>query len=52
MTLDEFHKEEQSDLDRFYNYWTANHTKNPEMFPMQMEPGEWFEQFMAWSAIR
>lgn len=47
MTLDEFMREELSRISRFGAMWHREHRRNEEAFPMEMEPGEWDEQYRA-----
>jgi hypothetical protein len=45
MDLNDFCEESHRDITRFLVYWVASHVNNPEMFPMDMQPGDWDEQF-------
>jgi len=45
MTLEEFVKAHIKYLQNFEESWKEEHKKNPEMFPMKMGCGDWFEAF-------
>jgi len=45
MTLEEFVKVHIKYLQNFEESWKEEHKKNPEMFPMKMGCGDWFEAF-------
>lgn len=46
MDLDTFVKEALSDVERFKAYWVENNQKKPDLWPAEMNAGEWFEQFL------
>jgi hypothetical protein len=46
VNLADFIAESLSEVQEFEAYWKANNERDPEMFPMLMNPGEWFEQFL------
>ncbi len=46
MLLGEFAKEALEDVERFRADWVANHEAAPDEWPLSMEPGEWFDQFL------
>jgi len=45
MTLDEFKLEMQTRLNQFEKYWKENNQKTPELFPLELNPGDWDEHF-------
>ena len=45
MKFEQWFKNEVYNIERFYKYWEKEHKKNPEIFPMQMDSGDWNEQF-------
>ena len=45
MTLREFENGQCKRLGQFMSWWNANHKRDPRLFPMEMEPGGWDEQF-------
>jgi len=47
MTLDEFYKEQQGLLLGFKMAWQKAHHSRPDMFPIEMESGEFDEAFYA-----
>jgi hypothetical protein len=51
MTLNDFCLESHNDVARFLAYWCTEHAKDPEGFPMDMPPGEWYEQFMTFLSL-
>ena len=48
MTLDQFIEEEKKTLRIFEAWWRAENKKNPKNFPLDMEPGEWDEQYLTY----
>lgn len=46
MTLIEFVKEERERLEEFVTTWVKNNIKNPEDWPMEMNSGDWDEQYI------
>ncbi len=46
MEMNDFIKESKNDVLRFEKYWNENHKTQPEYFPLNMEPADWFEQFL------
>lgn len=50
--LTEFMKEQIDEVSAFFDYWVCNMDEDPEHFPQVMAPGEWDEQFRAWSLLR
>jgi len=47
MTLDEFAQDLDATLIDFIGVWRLNHEKMPDQWPMEMDAGEWWEQFLA-----
>jgi len=45
--LEAFVKEVRDDVLRFERYWVQQHKKKPEQYPMEMNSGDWNEQFLA-----
>lgn len=41
-----FHREQLETLERFFLWWREQHKQNPDKFPAELEPGEWYEQLM------
>ncbi len=39
---------EQVRVSRFLRWWGEQHDKDPNNFPLVMEPGEWDEQYHMW----
>jgi len=48
MTLSEYIDELLLEAERFRQYWAAGTARDPEMFPGDMDGGEWDEQFRCW----
>lgn len=48
MRIEEFINISEDEILKFKGFWEYNHNTNPEMFPLNMEEGDWFEQFMAY----
>jgi hypothetical protein len=46
VTLNDFIIESLRDVRGFDTYWKASHQGAPAEFPMEMKPGDWFEQFL------
>lgn len=46
MSLDEFITESRQDVERFRLHWLKQHDAKPEHFPTEMNPGDWFDQFI------
>lgn len=49
MTLDEFVAEEQARITAFRAAWLRDAQQAPEQYPMDLEPGDWDEQFRAFA---
>lgn len=45
-TLEDFVAEMKADVDRFATNWRKNHAATPEEWPMQMDGGDWYDQFL------
>ena len=39
-------------LDKFHQYWVANHIEKPNDFPTEMGGGEWDEQFHFFAGMK
>lgn len=50
MTLDEFVESELRNIAAFRRFWINSRKNNAEHFPLEMEAGEWDEQFHMWIA--
>lgn len=48
MNIAEFAREEQETITAFIQWWMDNNKINPGHFPLEMEPEEWFEQYIAY----
>ena len=48
MTLEEWIEEEKKRIERFRAMWEENRRRRPSLFPAEMDPGEWDEQYRAW----
>lgn len=44
-SLDQFIAAEQERLERFRKFWLEGMQKQPDIFPAELEPGEWDEQY-------
>lgn len=44
MKIEEFYSYEQLSLLNFLNYWHTGNLENSEMFPVEMNHGDWEEQ--------
>jgi len=45
MTLKEWIDEQITDMRKFQDWWTEQTKINPNMFPNEMQAGDWDEQF-------
>jgi hypothetical protein len=45
-TLDQFVAEMKQDLERFAISWRKQNAKKPEHWPMEMNVGDWYDQFL------
>ena len=36
----------------FRDYWLEGHKREPEVYPMKLSEGEWFEQFIIYQETR
>ena len=52
MTLEQFVAEEITDVKRFAKAWVKSNGQTPDRYPMDMEAGEWSEQFIAYGTER
>lgn len=50
-TLDEWLATEYRRLETFKAMWIANNAKNPTEWPSVLAPGEWDEQFRAYTSM-
>lgn len=51
MKFAEFVQECRDDVDRFRDYWNEERRKNPQLYPLELQPGDWFDQFLAFLAL-
>jgi hypothetical protein len=53
MTLDEFVAEMQGQMEKFKQYWLESAAKKRHgiPWPMEMDPGEWHEQWVAYGEM-
>ena len=49
MTLPEFQAALEKDLEQFFAYYKNMHLKLPKEWPMAMNEGDWYEQFLFWN---
>lgn len=48
MKIHNWHAAEQIRLAHFLRWWFEQHDEDPNNFPLDMEPGEWDEQYQMW----
>lgn len=51
MELSQFLHIETRKCSWFAHWWMQQHHEEPDKFPLNLEPGEWDEQFRAWEEI-
>lgn len=49
MTLTEFQAALENDLELFFAYYKSMHIKFPKDWPLAMNEGDWYEQFLFWN---
>ena len=49
MTVDEWVQEEIKRIEAFREKWRAENLKDAEIYPSEMDPGEWDEQYRCWT---
>lgn len=47
ITLDQFYEQMNMDIHSFMKRWKENHQADPESWPMEMNEGDWFDQFIS-----
>ena len=47
-TISVWCEHEQLRIERFRAWWLAQNGKRPNDFPLDMNPGEWDEQYLMW----
>ena len=52
MNLTEFISTSQEELAKFKNHYLEQHELDPSSWPLDMNPGDWFEQFVMWTGDR
>jgi hypothetical protein len=50
MKLSEFRKEMIEDIDKFSEHWLDKNVSNARDWPLEMEPGDWYDQFLIFEA--
>lgn len=50
--IEAFIMEMREDVLRFERYWLRQHKKTPAQYPLKMESGDWFEQFLAFIELK
>jgi hypothetical protein len=45
MTIKEWEQTEIANVIRFVDKWIENNARDPDNFPLDVEPGEWDEQY-------
>ena len=50
MKLEKYIQLSIRELKLFEEFWKAENKNNPEFFPEDLEPGQWDEQFYAFSS--
>lgn len=51
MTLDEFKASLEGDIETFVTDWKLSHANphnDPEHWPLEMDEGDWYDQFLMW----
>lgn len=52
MNIQEYVAEERKMVEDFIDWWLTQNKIDSECFPLEMEPGEWGEQYLAfWSSV-
>jgi hypothetical protein len=46
MTAQKFKETLQNDLNGFIDMWEKGHKENPNMYPEELEEGDWLDQFL------
>ena len=49
-TLEAFVAIMKADIDRFAANWRAQHAAKPEEWPLQMNEGDWYDQFLMYES--
>lgn len=47
MTLEDYIKEQHELVETFKKAWLQGRSKTPSQYPMEMNPGDWDEQYVA-----
>lgn len=54
MKIEDWAKEEKASVERFVTWWNRQVAKdkktNDPLFPSEMSPGDWDEQFRSWQS--
>lgn len=48
MTLEQFIAAAKSDIDKFHQSWIEGMAAGSDMYPAEMEEGDWFEQLLCY----
>lgn len=51
MDFPAFIQECKDDVERFEAHWRLMHQQQPKNYPMKMNPGDWYDQFLAFLAL-
>jgi hypothetical protein len=46
MKLDDFLEQLREDVGGFARMWMEGRHKDPDLYPMELEPGDWFDQYI------
>jgi len=46
MTINDYIKQEHDRLDKLARYWKEQHKLQPDLYPLEMQEGDWDEQFI------
>jgi hypothetical protein len=50
MKLSEFKRQIDSDITKFAENWLEQNVLNARDWPLEMEPGDWYDQFLIFEA--
>lgn len=46
VSVDDFIRITQDEVSLFRDWWLLKHSDNPAHFPLEMDEGDWFDQFL------
>lgn len=49
--IQRFVQEQRKQLDQFERYWSKMSSRDPKMYPNELPPGDWDEQYLAWCQV-